>query len=140
MLKTYSAKEVVIALGSHIVTGTADDSFITIEPNGDGMMKKTGCHGEVVRAISPDGTYKVKLSLLQTAPTNGWLQEQYDRDRETGEALFPILIKDLKGGMIFSAQDAWVVKPPSRGYGKDTNNREWELDTGDSTLTEDSSL
>lgn len=136
MLKTYNSKEVLIALGSHSVTGYADDSFVTIEPNGDGIMKKIGCDGEVARAISPDGTYKVKVALLQTSPTNSFLQNKYDLDRQTGDGTFPVLIKDLKGGLIFSADAAWVVKPPSRAYGKDTNNREWEIDTGDATLTE----
>lgn len=136
MLKTYNSKEVLIALGSHSVTGYADDSFVTIEPNGDGIMKKVGCDGEVARAISPDGTYKVKVALLQTSPTNSFLQNKYDLDRQTGDGTFPVLIKDLKGGLIFSADAAWVVKPPSRAYGKDTNNREWEIDTGDATLTE----
>jgi len=137
MLKTYSAKEVIIALGSHAVTGYADDSFVTIEANGDGIMKKVGCDGEVVRAISPDGTYKVKISLLQTSPTNSWLQNKYNQDFKTGEGTFPVLIKDLKGGTVFSSNCAWVVKPASRGFGKDTTSREWEIDTGnDAFLSE----
>ena len=36
-IKTYNPKEVTIALGNHIVVGYADDSFITIDPNGDGV-------------------------------------------------------------------------------------------------------
>lgn len=136
-MKTYSAKEVLIALGSHALTGYADDSFVTIEPNGDGIMKKVGCDGEVARAISPDGSYKVKISLLQTSPTNSWLQNKYNQDMQTGEGTFPVLIKDLKGGTVFSASDAWVIKPASRGYGKDTGTREWEIDTGnDAFLSE----
>ena len=66
-IKTYNPKEVVISAGPHIVTGIADDSFVTIEANGDGITKKVGCDGEIVRAVSPDGTYKVKIALLQTA-------------------------------------------------------------------------
>ena len=136
MTKTYNPKEVTMAVGSHIVTGFADDSFITIEANGDGVAKKVGCDGEVARAISPDGTYKVKVALLQTSSSNAFFQERYALDRDTGEGMFPILIKDLKGGLLFNSEAAWVIKPASRVYGKDTNNREWELDTGDATLTE----
>lgn len=136
MVKTYNPKEVVMALGNHIVTGFADDSFITIEANGDGIAKKVGCDGEVARAISPDGTYKVKVALLQTSGTNSYLQKRYAQDRDTGQGLFPVLIKDLKGGLVFSSDAAWVIKPPSRVFGKDTNNREWEMDTGDASLTE----
>lgn len=136
MVKTYNCKEVTIALGAHIVTGTADDSFVTIESNGDGVSKTVGCDGEITRAIDPDDSYKVKLSLLQTSSSNSFLQNRYQQDKATGDGMFPILIKDLKGGLVFSSDSAWVVKPPSRVYGKKGNNREWELDTGEGTLTE----
>ena len=100
------------------------------------MTKKVGCDGEIVRSISPDDTYIVKLSVLQTSATNSFLQERYAQDRQTGEGMFPILIKDLKGGMLFSSDAAWPAKPASRGYGKESNNREWELHTGSGVLTE----
>lgn len=135
-VKTYNPKEVTIACGNHIVTGTADDSFVNIETNGDGITKKVGCDGEIVRAISPDNTFKVKITLLQTSDSNAFFSNMADVDRETGEGLFPILIKDLKGGMVFSADAAWVVKKSPNTRGKDSNNREWEIDTGDATLTE----
>ena len=50
-IKTYNPKEVIVTCGTHIVTGYADDSFISIEPNGDGITKKTGCDGEIARSI-----------------------------------------------------------------------------------------
>ena len=135
-IKTYNPKEVTISCGSHIVTGYADDSFITIEPNGDGITKKVGCDGEIARAVSPDNTYKVKIVLLQTSNSSSFFSKMADLDRDTGEGMFPILIKDLKGGQVFSTEAAWVVRKSPVNRGKDTNNREWELDTGDGSLTE----
>lgn len=136
MVKTYNPKEVTVAFGNHIVTGFADDSFISIEQNGDGITKVVGCDGEIARSISPDGTYKVKISLLQTSGSNSVFQNAYLLDRETGDGLQPLLIKDLKGGMVFSTDAAWVIKSVSRTYGNKQNNREWELETGDADLTE----
>lgn len=133
---TYNPKEVVITLGVHIATGIADDSFVTIDPNGDGITKKVGCDGEVVRSISPDDTSIVKVVVFQTSPTNRFLNEMLKRDRKTGDGIFPVLIKDLKGGTKFSAQQAWVSKPPSRGYGKEAGTREWEIHTGKSNTDE----
>ena len=135
-IKTYNPKEVTMAFGSHIVSGYAADSFITIDPAGDGVTKKVGCDGEIVRSISPDDTFIIKVSVLQTSDTNSFLQQRFAQDIKTGEAMFPVLIKDLKGGMVFSADAAWPIKPASRGYGKESNNREWELHTGSGTLTE----
>ncbi len=135
-IRTYNPKEVTVALGNHIVTGYADDSFVTIDPNGDGVTKKVGCDGEIVRSISPDDTYIVKLSVLQTSDTNSFLQERFAQDKKSGDGMFPILIKDLKGGLVFSADAAWPIKPASRGFGKEAANREWELHTGSGNLTE----
>ena len=135
-IKTYNPKEVTVSCGSHIVTGFADDSFITIEPNGDGITKKVGCDGEIVRAVSPDNTYKVKITLLQSSESSAFFSRKADQDRDTGDGMFPVLIKDLKGGQLFSTEAAWVVKKSPFTRGKDSNNREWELDTGDASMTE----
>ena len=125
-IKTYNPKEVIVTCGTHIVTGYADDSFISIEPNGDGITKKTGCDGEIARSISPDNT----------SDSNSYFSGMVDLDRDTGNGLFPILIKDLKGGLVFSTEAAWCVKKAPVTRGKETNNREWELDTGDAALKE----
>lgn len=135
-VKTYNPQEVTVALGSHIVTGYADDSFVTIDPNDDGVTKKIGCDGEIVRSISPDDTYIVKLSLLQTSDTNSFLQKKVKMDRKNGNGTFAILVKDLKGGLVFSCDQAWPKGSASRGYGKEAGNREWELHTGSGTLSE----
>ena len=73
-VSTYSPKQVTVALGNHIVSGYAEDSFVSIEPSGDGITKKVGCDGEIVRSVSPDDTFTVKLTVLQTSDTNSYLQ------------------------------------------------------------------
>lgn len=127
---TYNPLQVTIALGSHIASGFADDSFVIVDPNGDGTSSKTGCDGEVVRSIDPNNTSKIKLSLLQNSKTNKFLSDMYYKDKKTGKGMFPITIKDLAGGYKFTCDSAWVSKLPSRGYGKQSGNREWELETG----------
>lgn len=136
VIKTYNPKQIVASWGSHIIDGFADDSFITIEASGEGITKKVGCDGEIVRSISPDNTFKVKFALLQTSSSNAFFNQMANLDRETGEGMFPLTIKDLKGSLLFSTEAAWVIKKPSLTRGKADNNREWELDTGDATLDE----
>lgn len=135
-LKTYNPKDTLVAAGTHAVTGYADDSFISIEPSGDGITKKTGCDGEIVRSISPDKSYVVKITLLQTSDSNSFLQESYNRDVEYGDAIFPLMIQDLMGSLLFSADQAWVAKPATRGRGKEAGTNEWEIHTGMASLDE----
>lgn len=135
-IKTYNPKEITVALGNFIATGFADDSFLSIDPSGDEITKKVGCDGEIAVSINPDDTSVVKLTVLQTSETNSFLQQRLTQIKKTGEGFFPILIKDLKGHLVFSSDSAWPVRSASRGYGKEAGNREWELHTGSSILEE----
>lgn len=124
---TYNPKKVTCSLGRHIASGFADDSFITVEPMGDGTSMVVGCDGEIVRSIDPSDAYTFKLSLLQTSPTNKYLQKMYDKDKKDGTGMFPVTVKDILGNDQFTAEKAWVTKPASYVKGKTQNNREWEI-------------
>ena len=67
-IMTYNSSKVKIALGTHAVTGYAEDSFVVIEPISGGVTSKSGCDGETVRSIDPNERYTVKLSLLASSP------------------------------------------------------------------------
>ena len=134
LVRTFDPRQVIISLGSHIVTGYSDGTFISIEPGGDGIVKKVGCDGEVGRGMDPDRTATMTLTLLLVSPSVGFCHEQYIRDQNThGEGTFPVLVKDLKGGLVFSADTAWVVTPPTREFDKEMPDREIQIDCGDST-------
>ena len=137
MVKTYNAKEIIVSCGSHMVTGLADDSFVSIESGGDGITYKYGCDGEIARAVSPNNTFLIKIALLQTSDSNTFFQNQHNIDMSVGgDGMFPIMIKDLRGGLLLQADQSWVTKPAGRTRGKETNNNEREIQTGEATLTE----
>lgn len=127
MTRTYNSKKVTIAVGYHIVSGYAEDSFVTIEETGDGITSVAGADGEVARSISPDPRHTVKISLLQNSPTNNFLLSRYKKDKSDGGGSFSMLVKDLTSGDVFSADEAWVVKKPPFTRGKSVGNREWEI-------------
>ncbi len=133
---SYNPKKVACALGSHIVTGFADDSMIAVEYNGDGVSHVQGADGEIVRSIDPSTTYSLKLTLQQTSATNTYLQQMYEMDKAYGNAVFNVIIKDLWGNDEFTASNAWVVKPASFARGKTQQNREWELMCADGVISE----
>lgn len=128
---TYNPKKVTCSLGRHIVSGFADDSFINIEPAGDGTSYVVGADGEIVRSIDPSKVYTVKIALLQTSKTNAYLQNMYDKDKKDGSGTFPVNINDILGREKFVGATAWVTKPPAWGRGKAQTNREWEIVVGE---------
>lgn len=130
-VRTYNPKKVTCALGKHIASGFADDSFIVVEAAGDGTSYVVGCDGEIARSIDPSNAFTLKLSLLQTSSTNAFLQKMYDKDKKTGEGTFSVNIVDILGKEEFSGGTAWVTKPASFTRGKAQNNREWEIVVGE---------
>jgi len=124
---TYNPKQVTCAAGSHIVTGFADDSMISIEPGGDGTSYVIGADGETVRSIDPNAVYTIKISLLQTSASNTRFKDLVAADRANGSGIFPLTIKDILGGDVFTASNAWVSKEATWGRGKQQTNREWEI-------------
>ena len=128
---TYNPRKVTTALGSHIVSGYADDSFISIEPAGDGTTYVVGADGEVARSVDPSRLYNVKLTLLQTSATNAFLQKKYDKDQNNGDGTFSVNINDLLGKEKFVGATAWVTKPAAWSRGKTQGTREWEIVVGE---------
>ena len=128
---TYNPKKITCALGSHIVTGYADDSFITIESASDGTSYVVGADGEIARSIDPSSVYTLKLSLLQNSETNNFLQRMYDKDKTEGTGTFSVNNNDIIGKEKFVGATAWVTKPASWGRGKSQTNREWEIVVGE---------
>ena len=132
-VKTYNSRQVHIAIGGEAVSGLADDTFVSIEQKGQGVISRSGCDGEVARAIDPNEQYVVRFVLLQTSDFNSRLQNLYIKDLREGNGIFAIEIRDMRGAFIFHATDAWVSRQPTRTYGRDTTNKEWTIETGPAT-------
>lgn len=137
-VRTYDCRKVIVTFGTHMVTGYAEDSFVSIEPAGEGISTVVGCDGEIARSMDPDKTANIKLTLLQTSDSNQYFNKIQKLDNATGMGLMPLMITDLRGMTLFHADEAWIVKQAPVNYGKATQNREWEIRTGEADIVEDS--
>lgn len=125
---TYSPKNVIAALGTHVPSGYAADSFITIAEIGEGATDEAGADGEVVVSISQDPRFEVKFVMQYGSLTNDWLLSKYRLNQQMpGAGYFPILIKDLGDNPVFTAETAWVTKAAGIAYGAKGGNQEWTL-------------
>ena len=88
MARTYFSKKVTVTAGYHIVTGFAEDSFVSIEETGDGVQSVAGADGEVARSVSSDPRCTVKISLLQTSASNAYFMRRYKMDKADVLAMF----------------------------------------------------
>ena len=137
---TYNCKKVTAAFGNHLMQGPADGTFINVEQSGDGVTKVVGAYGEVQRSISPDATYAITITLLWGSPTNAFLRGMLNKDRADSNAIFPVLIKDLVGGLAFSAEEAWVVREPTQAWDLTAPTCEWTIETGQAEMVGGSRL
>ncbi len=128
---TYNAARVVIIVAGMPITGFADGTFVNIEMINDAITTQVGADGEIARAISTDRRCTVTLTLQQVSESNSFLSTLFNVDMLTcGGRTGPILVQDLCGDTLFSAMNAWIVKPAPIEFGKEITNRVWTLQTG----------
>lgn len=128
-VRTYDAKRVVIVIGSHLVSGFAEDTFVSIEPSGEGTQSTAGADGEVGRSLDNNPLHRMALTLQQTSQSNDFLSTLLRRDRASGGGgIVPLEVRDLRGTTLFSASQAWVVQFPTVEFGSTISDREWAID------------
>lgn len=128
-VRTYDPKMVSIIVGAHIVSGYAEDTFVNIEPSGDGTAATSGADGEVARSMSHNRLNRVTITLQQTSISNNALSDLLAIDRASGGGgIFPLQIRDLRGDSLFAASQAWIVQKPTQEFGATVNDREWNID------------
>ena len=127
---TYDPRRVVVIFGTRQLTGMAKDDMVKIEPLGDGAVQYVGADGEVARSMDPNRTYKVTVSLASTSHSNDYLSKVYNLDRQTGKGILPLLVKDLSGTTLFSADEAYIQNFPEAGKNREIASQEWVFNTG----------
>ncbi len=133
MLRTYDPKLVVITVGAAIITGLAEDTFVSVEEIGDGVQSVSGADGEVARSLSADRRARITLTLLQTSISNVALSELLQIDRASGgNGVFAVSVADLRGSTLLTSSEAWVVKAPTTEFGATVGSREWVIETASS--------
>jgi len=134
-VKTYDSSQVIITFGPHIITGDAEDTFISVEEMGDGISSVVGANGEKARSMSQNRSLQVTLTLLQTSKSNDVLSAAAEFDRAShGQGALPMAITDLTGRTLIADASSWVVKKPNSEFGATVGTREWTLETSNAAI------
>lgn len=126
-MKTYNPKLVAVSFANIPLTGFGD-TFISAERNSDAFSVVVGADGEVSRVQSADRSGKVTITLKQTSLSNDLLSAYALADELTGLSVGSLLVKDIAGTTLLSAQEAWISKMPAVEMGKDGAEREWVIE------------
>ena len=89
-----------------------------------------GADGEDARSFIPNAAGTLTITLMATSLSNDALNVARLLDEATGQAQFPVLIKNVNGTEGWSAAKAWVQRPSNVAVGRDVGTREWVVRSG----------
>lgn len=127
-VKNYDPAEVSIIIGSHIVSGYADGTFVKFERNNDAFTRVSGADGEGTRAKSNDRSATMELTLMHTSESNDILTGFALADEVNNGGTFPVLMKDSNGTEKHASEVAWIRKFAPSERGKEASSTVWTIE------------
>lgn len=128
MFKNLDPGQVVATFKGVNIVGFNDGSFIEVERSEDAFSMHVGATGDVTRVRNRNRTGAVTFTLIQASPTNDLLSAIALDDELNGTGYGPLIIKDLLGGTMYRATEAWIRKYPKGDHAKDATSRQWVID------------
>lgn len=125
----YDSAEVTLSFAGYpIESGRAKGEFVSSEYTSEITAEAAGADGVVAVSKMNDQSATITIKVLQGSPGHAQLTEMAARSRATrGIATGVYELRDLSGGLVESAQKAWIKKEPSNAYGAEAGEREWKL-------------
>lgn len=130
-LKTYDAKKVICIINGVILSGFSDGDMVSVERNEDTFSLQVGTDGESTRSKSNNKSGRFTFSLMQTSASNAALTTIAKLDELGNAGAVAVMVKDTSGSSVYSASQAWLVKPPTAELGREAGAREWVFETGE---------
>lgn len=126
---TYNIKDVVVIFKGETLEGFGETDVIEIEMDEDAFVKSIGADGIGTRSKTNNEAGFATLKLAQTSLANDKLSAIAELDRLGGNGVGALLVNDLNGTSLHTAQTAWIRKKANAAYARDAGEREWIFDT-----------
>lgn len=141
-VRTYDPNNVVATLGGiNLNSGTAEGTFINVEPRGDAFDTVKGSDGSLDRVNKQEHGVIITITLKSTSIVNGLLSVLHNADKVSNAGILPFLMKDLLTLTdAVAAEQAWVARPPNNEKADSISNREWIIHTGPALVNFDGNL
>ena len=134
-VRQYDPAAVILTVDDQNILGYADGSFVNIARNNDLFTLTVGADGEATRSKSNDLSGRITITLQQTSPSNDILSALADADEQSNQGVFAVQLKDASGQTLGAGERAWVVKKADAPFAKETENREWIIETNELVYT-----
>lgn len=127
-VKTFDPNQVTVIAGDNIISGFADDVFITIDRVDETYDVSRDVHGkDTLRVKKNNNDATVTLTLSQDSESNDVFSNFYIAGRFGLPDKFTLMITDNKNKTQFKSQEAWVQQVPSTTMANTFQNRAWVI-------------
>ena len=130
-VKVYNADEVTVVLGPALIeSGLADGEFVRVEQESDDTVDVVGVDGEVSVSRTNDKRTDVTIIVMSTSSGNDSLSVLSNLIRTVPGmvgGIVPLKVKDRNGRALYTAENAWIKKPPDVSYDRQATPREWTV-------------
>lgn len=136
---SYAPKELTMIINhpvlgiNHVLTGFAEDTFISIDRGDPTWAKTRGAKGDIQRTHKAGKDITATISLMQTSATNDILSgiAAYDATDLRGGGLFTCSIVDGSGRSYLHSHNSWVSIPTNQDYSTTATTRDWIFELPD---------
>lgn len=126
MIRTFDPKDINVIFGGVVLTGFAENTFVTAERMEDMFTEYVGAKGEVSMSETSNNTGEITVTLENTSPSVRYLNNM--ANKRGNSAIAPIQIVDLNNGTtIISGTEGRVRKPAAYEGGKEISEREFVI-------------
>lgn len=126
-MRHYDPSMVIIIYDGVVITGLAEDSFVSAERSEDNFTEYVGVHGEVSHSESANKTGEVTITLESTSPAVPMLNAAANRG-----TLSNLSVVDMNdNGTNVNGTEARVRKPADREWGKEIGEVEFTFFVAD---------
>jgi hypothetical protein len=126
-MDTVDPSKYVYSFNGSLIGGYMDGTMIEISRDEDSFMLKVGADGKQARSMNLNRAGKIKVTLMQTSPSNDVFAAALAVDELTGAGTGAVLVQDLLGRSRAQGGEAYVLKPADVQFGKEILGREWTV-------------
>jgi hypothetical protein len=128
--KNYDPSRVTVNVLGVMLQGFAPDTFVEVSRDNNTVDDDAGGQGDVVRVINRDQRGTMKVTLMQSSPSNDYLATLVRTDEVTiggAGTVGPSALADLNGTTLCDGEESWVMKPADVKYGAKADKCEWSI-------------
>ena len=128
-MKQYDPKLVSMIVGTKIISGFGDGTYIKVSRNEQAYNLKVGVDGEGTRAKNNNRSGKYEITLMMSSASNDDLANLASADELSGTGAVPVLLRDGSGRTVCTSATGWVQKQPDREFEKEANTVTWVIES-----------